>query len=387
MKILLRFLAILIILAAAPVAFVASWYDGPYAVLTPPEFLPRETAIQMREFVTPMRPMRETMKALCYGSDAPFRGFCEYSTQGLGFFLKVSLGVIALGLLLFFYSFTRSKPKPIAPPKGVAAPASVPAPAPAAAAGHHAPAAADTAAPATDAPAASKPAPDAEAAAAAQDAPSEAAADSEEGEGEEHHHAAVIDAAELEALERQLSGGAGKADEDKPNPLAAGVFNIPEELRTGQFEDEKFFYNINKVVAAAQTNPEESVLIVGITVLRPEFLPHMDKLTDSVKKRIGRQVMQYHAMRLKRAEKHISPIQFASQDRRMSEVDRETICRRFLPKNAGHVPEDARHHIGRVYTLTEQYQIQQSTQSGADDWQDVSLRTLVSVMKLPVKPS
>lgn len=181
-------------------------------------------------------------------------------------------------------------------------------------------------------------------------------------------------------LDKIIGGDEEEEQSDEPKRRS---FLIPDELMD-EDTDKELFHDIEKVVALSQANLSERQMILAVTVLRPQFLPHISQMSDEVKNRLGRQIIQYHVLRLKREEKGISSDQFASQDKRMTELERETICRRYTPRNVGDLPESTRRLVGMVYTLNEQSKVQQSTLSDAEDWQDISLRNFVSVMNKPV---
>ena len=185
---------------------------------------------------------------------------------------------------------------------------------------------------------------------------------------------------DISSLEKMISS---EDEIDQTGEPKRKRFLVPDELMD-ETTDKEMFHDIEKVVALSQSIMSERYLLLSVTVLRPGFIPYIGLLNDRARDRLGRQIIQYHVLRLKREEEGISADQFAVQDKRMTEIERETICRRYMPKSTDDLPEETFKLIGKVYTLTEQSRVQQSTLSDAEDWQDMSLRNFVSVMSEPV---
>ncbi len=176
----------------------------------------------------------------------------------------------------------------------------------------------------------------------------------------------------------------------EPTTVSAKIKNkfiIPEHLLSDEMEDIYMFTNVETVVSMFQNQATERQFELIIAVLRPEFSEYVELFSEDVRNRISRQILQHHMLGLKREEAGISPGQFSAQDKRMNEAERETICRRFVPKNIKHLSERGSEIIGKVFSLTEQQKVQQFTLSQTEDWQDISLRNLVEVMQAPVVSS
>ena len=180
------------------------------------------------------------------------------------------------------------------------------------------------------------------------------------------------------------------AHTDGGKPISASSryrMEIDESLLQHQplSEEEKIFESLANVIALGQSKLEDTKIRAIFNVLRPDILKGIDLCTPVAIEKIAKQVLAHYVLTQKRAEKNMSADQFRLQDERTNELARETIARRFIPLRPEQVPPNMADSIGKIYDLSEQAEIQQKAAFGQiEDWQDISLRNITSVMEAPL---
>ncbi len=159
---------------------------------------------------------------------------------------------------------------------------------------------------------------------------------------------------------------------------------VNEDILEDDDGDDDLFSNIERVIALSHSVLTAADKKMLIDRLRPEFLPYESMFSEEVTEIIAKQILNHFIVKNKRAQIGIAPAQFRLQDQKMNEIERETICRRFLPKNTAALTDEAKQSVGRILTVLYQAETQQSTMSQADDWVDMSLRNMVDIMSIEV---
>ena len=185
------------------------------------------------------------------------------------------------------------------------------------------------------------------------------------------------------------AAAAAALESDENNPL-----NLYKKLQNLSSADEAeevaitpqervIFSDTSAVVAMMHGNlPAEKTELI-LRVLRPDLAKYADQMEPAAKGRICRQLLTHFILVAKRTEKNISPDQYRIQDQRRVEVERETIARRFMPRESRPAGDEHASKIGKVYAIIDGANLQQKTNSGAEDWQDISLLNIAEVMKKP----
>ena len=144
-------------------------------------------------------------------------------------------------------------------------------------------------------------------------------------------------------------------------------------------DDEPDYTDINVLVSLAHSYLEKPQRQNAVKNLRPDLLPHLKLLSEQAESAVVKQILDATIVRFKRSEKNITPDQFRLQDKNMNRLERESICMRYMP--SGGAPDSYKDRVGKVFTMNEHSRLQQEMMSEADDWQELSLRNAVLVLK------
>ena len=161
------------------------------------------------------------------------------------------------------------------------------------------------------------------------------------------------------------------ADEEKllGGPAKSGIFD-------GMEESEK----TNHMVSLFHTALEKEQCEELLGLFRPQLAEHMDIYRDDALSALTKQALEMEIIRRRRQQEDISPDQFRTFDNKITELDREAVCYRYLPANPAAAPAEARQYFGLVYDRFNHSAVQQKLKSEAADWREVSLRTAAEVL-------
>ena len=175
------------------------------------------------------------------------------------------------------------------------------------------------------------------------------------------------------------------------SPIAAEVDSLKISMRKYREEpvetvsedgDEDIFSDIGRVISMAHGRLDKEEQTTVFRRLLPDVVPYMDGLDKEASRRIASQALNHYIVDRKRTEDNLMADQFRVQDEKMDDLGRETICRRFMPRNLDRLSEEAKRYIGKTFSLNRQVEIQQATLTQSDDWQDISLRNIAEVMAM-----
>ena len=175
------------------------------------------------------------------------------------------------------------------------------------------------------------------------------------------------------------------------SPIAAEVDSLKISMRKYREEpvetvsedgDEDIFSDIGRVISMAHGRLDKEEQATVFRRLLPDVVPYMDGLDKEASRRIASQALNHYIVDRKRTEDNLMADQFRVQDEKMDDLGRETICRRFMPRNLDRLSEEAKRYIGKTFSLNRQVEIQQATLTQSDDWQDISLRNIAEVMAM-----
>ena len=161
------------------------------------------------------------------------------------------------------------------------------------------------------------------------------------------------------------------ADEEKllGGPAKGGIFE-------GMDEDEK----TNHMVSLFHTALEEERCKELLELFRPKLAEYMELYRDDALSMLTKQALEMEIIRRRRQQEDISPDQFRTFDNKITELDREAVCYRYLPVSPDAAPKEAREHFGLVYDRFNHSAVQQKLKSEASDWKGVSLSTAAEVL-------
>jgi hypothetical protein len=156
---------------------------------------------------------------------------------------------------------------------------------------------------------------------------------------------------------------------------------LSDDIKTyGNFED---LLDINTLVSLSQSHLGQEECQRIMQMFRPDLLEHKEILSEESLHEITKRILESVILRHRRQEKDITSDQFRIQDRRLSEIEKGTVVRRYFPRDKDISPE-AKKHVGKVYDFNMQSEIQQNYLSEADDWIDISLRNAKQVLSMSI---
>ena len=150
---------------------------------------------------------------------------------------------------------------------------------------------------------------------------------------------------------------------------ASGIF-------AGMDEEEKTTHLIS--LSHAGLDKEKCAAL--LKEFRPKLIEHMDICREDALSMLTRQLLEIEIVRRRRQQENITPDQFRTFDEKITQLDRQAICYRYLPANPDSAPAEARKYFGLVYDRFNYSAIQQKLKSDADDWREVSVRTAEQVL-------
>ena len=192
---------------------------------------------------------------------------------------------------------------------------------------------------------------------------------------------AARDLAKARAAQAESAAAAAKeSGSGKKSPLSFSAKKTEAEsgMFAGLDETEKTNAMINLAHAAMDAEKCREVL----KEFRPKLLPFAELCREEALTAIAKQTLDMEILRRRRQQADISPDQFRSFDFKITKLERDAICHRYLPRDPDAAPAEAREHFGMVYDRHSYSAVQQKLQSEADDWKEISLRNAEEVLAL-----
>ena len=140
--------------------------------------------------------------------------------------------------------------------------------------------------------------------------------------------------------------------------------------------------NVPSLTALSESPLTAEICHKLLAKFHPELHSFINLFDDEALFDFTRHFLACLILRHRQNEKDLTAEEFRQRERRLNEAQRETVVRRYMPKAAAGLA--AKEHIGRVFSLSRQHQIQQDGGGGADDWMDISMRNAQAVLSLPV---
>ena len=140
--------------------------------------------------------------------------------------------------------------------------------------------------------------------------------------------------------------------------------------------------DINNLVTMSQGNLDAEQCERVVKMFRPDLLPHLPLFNLESMGYLAHQILESVIFRHQRQKKNITADQFQQQDKRVHELEGETFVRRYMPPPEKINSDRMREHVGRVYDIMRQGEIQKEFLGEAEDWADVSLRNAADVLSL-----
>ena len=177
------------------------------------------------------------------------------------------------------------------------------------------------------------------------------------------------------------AAGAGAAlsaaDEEKllGGPAKGGIFD-------GMDEEEKTSHMVSLFHTALEKKQCEELL----KLFRPRLADFVALYREDALSTLTKQALELEIIRRRRQQENISPDQFRTFDDKIVQLERETVCYRYLPAKPDAAPPEARQYFGLVYDRFNHSAVQQKLKSDADDWRGVSLRSAAEVLAEKAPP-
>lgn len=149
-----------------------------------------------------------------------------------------------------------------------------------------------------------------------------------------------------------------------------------EGMFDGMDEEEKTNHMVSLFHAALEKKQCDELL----KLFRPRLADFMDIYRDDALSALTKQALELEIIRRRRQAENISPDQFRTFDDKIVQLERETICYRYLPVKPDAAPEEAREYFGLVYDRFNHSAVQQKLKSDADDWRGISLRNAAEIL-------
>ena len=201
-----------------------------------------------------------------------------------------------------------------------------------------------------------------------------------------------------EAAKKAAQTAATAATADPASPAAKAISAADEEkllggpAKGGMFEGMDEDEKTNHMVSLFHTALEEERCKELLELFRPKLAEYLELYRDDALSMLTKQALEMEIIRRRRQQEDISPDQFRTFDNKITELDREAVCYRYLPVNPDAAPKEAREHFGLVYDRFNHSAVQQKLKSEASDWRAVSLSAAAEVLaakapeRVPAKP-
>ncbi|MGI9306535.1 MAG: hypothetical protein ACR2P5_04440 [Gammaproteobacteria bacterium] len=199
----------------------------------------------------------------------------------------------------------------------------------------------------------------------------------------------VAVAPQVEIAEGAESGEGGEFGENADGGKESGEKSADgggiaiDESALGVSEEDKtsaLLRDINHLVKLSQSGVGEEMSVKVVKMFRPELSPFLGSFTPDSLEKLAHQMIDYVVLRHHRGREGITADQFQAQDIRMTECERATFARRYLPPKAKVVSDEVREAVGKVYDLQGQSVMQKKFSGEADDWADISLRNAKDIL-------
>ena len=190
-----------------------------------------------------------------------------------------------------------------------------------------------------------------------------------------------------EAAKKAAAEAAGKAA-----PAAAGgkkgpTVSIADEEKLlggaekiGMFDDMDEEEKTSQMVSLFHTSLDKDQCDELLMLFRPKLADFKEIYRDDALSMLTKQALELEIIRRRRQQEDISPDQFRTFDDKITELDQESVCYRYLPSNPDAAPKEARRYFGLVYDRFNHSAVQQKLRSDAEDWRPVSLRNAVEIL-------
>ena len=171
-----------------------------------------------------------------------------------------------------------------------------------------------------------------------------------------------------------------KAEAEDGAEAEAGIA-IDESMLDEEKQDPfEAMRDINNLVTMSQANLDADECERVVKMFRPDLLPHLPLFNLESMGYLAHQILESVIFRHQRQKKNITADQFQQQDKRVHELEGETFVRRYMPPPEKINSDRMREHVGRVYDIMRQGEIQKEFLGEAEDWADVSLRNAADVL-------
>ncbi len=164
-------------------------------------------------------------------------------------------------------------------------------------------------------------------------------------------------------------------------PAAAGnVISIDEGGMDIEEDEAEKLRDVGHLVTISQALLEPATVKLVFQTFRPDMEQYFSLFNEDGAERFAHQILNSIILRHRRHSKEITADQFQTQDVRIIECERETICHRYMPPKEKMVSDAIREKAGKVYDSFTRSKIQKEVSGEADDWRDVSLRNATEVL-------
>ena len=144
------------------------------------------------------------------------------------------------------------------------------------------------------------------------------------------------------------------------------------------------YRTLNYLVTISQGDMREDSALLIIKIYRPDLVDHLDSFSSSSMSALALQIVRAVILRHRRSEAGRSDQQFRAQDDRMRQCENEIFARRYMPTKKHRVHEKMKENLGRVFALHEQDKLQHEFRGESDEWADLSVRNISTIMSAPV---
>ena len=172
---------------------------------------------------------------------------------------------------------------------------------------------------------------------------------------------------------------------DFSDDILAGVGEEESEEAGGLSEAEK--QRVEKLVLLEQSEMSDDDHRELLEEYYPALMQFWDLFGDAeTKEAISRQIIQSQRLYAKRQEAGITPHQFRIFETRAQNMERDTVGRRYMPKDLTKVPPHGKEIIGKAFSLAQQAVHQQRVLADSSEWLDFSLVNAAEVLATSLEP-
>ena len=189
-----------------------------------------------------------------------------------------------------------------------------------------------------------------------------------------------------EAEKKKAQEAAGAPAAAAGGGAAAALSAEDEKRLLGDTEKEGMFDGMdeeektNHMVSLFHTALEKEQCDELLRLFRPRLADFMDIYREDALSALTKQALELEIIRRRRQQEDISPDQFRTFDDKIVQLERETVCYRYLPSKPEATPEEAREYFGLVYDRFNHSAVQQKLRSDAEDWREISLRNAAEIL-------